>query len=507
MTNRSVKMRQIIVVGGGAGGLELVTRLGDRLGARTRQPRAKIVLVDRAPTHIWKPLLHEVAAGSMDPFAHQLEYAAQARWHGFEFQQGELTGLDRANRVIRIGALTDEDGVVLMPARELRYDTLVIAIGSTTHFFGVPGAEEHAIALDTPEQAERFRRRMISQCMRAQYRRAVGSNEGEVVQEGMGTQADMDASPLVRSATDAIPETTPEVAFDTIPEPVGKDNPAAAAAATAATPVAYPKVRVAIIGGGATGVELSAELRNTAQVLAAYGLHDVDPAYDVAITLVEAGPRLLPALPERLSAETSKLLTRLGVTVMTGARVEAIEAGGLRLPGGALLPADLIVWAAGIRAPAILGQLDGLATNRLGQLLVRESLQTEADEAIFAIGDCASCPWFGTAKTVPPRAQAAHQQASFLFEALLRQMDDQPLQAFRYRDFGSLVSLGRFSAVGSLMGGLIGGSMFVEGLFARFMYTSLYRLHIAALHGYARMALDTVAHWLRRSTLPRVKLH
>ena len=451
-------MRRIVVVGGGAGGLELVTRLGDRLGARARQPRAEVVLVDRDPTHIWKPLLHEVAAGSMDPFTHQLEYAAQARWHGFEFQQGELVGLDRAQRMIRIGPLSDEDGAALLPARELQYDTLVIAIGSTTHFFDVPGAEEHAIALDTPEQAERFRRRMISQCIRAQYRRASGAAGGPLDVPAGGARED-------------------------------------------------PKVSVAIVGGGATGVELSAELRNTAQVLAAYGLHDVDPAYDISITLVEAGPRLLPALPERLSAETSKLLTKLGVTVMTGARVESIESGGLRLPDGVLLAADLIVWAAGIKAPAILAQLDGLATNRLGQLLVRESLQTEADDAVFALGDCASCPWSGTAKTVPPRAQAAHQQANFLFEALLRQMDGQPLQAFRYRDFGSLVSLGRFSAVGSLMGGLIGGSMFIEGLFARFMYTSLYRLHIAALHGYARMALDTIAHWLRRSTMPRVKLH
>jgi NADH dehydrogenase len=443
-------MRRIVVVGGGAGGLELVTRLGDRLGARTRQPRAEIILVDRHPTHIWKPLLHEVAAGSMDPFTHQLEYAAQARWHGFEFMQGELAGLDRASRVIRISALNDEDGTPLLPAREVRYDTLVIAIGSTTNFFGVPGAEAHAIALDTPEQADRFRRRMISQCIRAQYRRASGAES----------------------------------------ERVGR-----------------PEVSVAIIGGGATGVELSAELRNTAQVLAAYGLHDVDPAYDVSITLVEAGSRVLSALPERLSEETGKLLTKLGVTVMTSARVESIEAGGVRLPDGVLLPADLIVWAAGIRAPAILGQLDDLGTNRLGQLLVRASLQTEIDDAVFALGDCASCPWFGTTKTVPPRAQAAHQQASFLFEALLRQMDGQPLKAFHYRDFGSLVSLGRFSAVGNLMGGLIGGSMFIEGLFARFMYTSLYRLHIAALHGYARMALDTVAHWLRRSTMPRVKLH
>jgi NADH dehydrogenase len=502
-------MRRIIVVGGGAGGLELVTRLGDRLGARAKQPRAEIVLVDRDPTHIWKPLLHEVAAGSMDPFTHQLEYAAQARWHGFEFQQGELTGLDRVNRVIRIGALTDEDGAALLPARELRYDTLVIAIGSTTHFFGVPGAEDHAIALDTPEQAERFRRRMISQCIRAQYRRASGAADGEVVRDAARDVARVAVSDM---ASGTAPNTVPNTAQDTAPVVISDSVPDIApdTAPNVAPIVAaggYPKVSVAIIGGGATGVELSAELRNTAQVLAAYGLHDVDPAYDVSITLVEAGARLLPALPERLSEETRKLLTKLGVTVMTGARVESVEAGGLRLPGGILLPADLIVWAAGIRAPAILGQLDGLATNRLGQLLVRESLQTEADDAIFALGDCASCPWAGTDKTVPPRAQAAHQQASFLFEALLRQMDGQPLGVFRYRDFGSLVSLGRFSAVGSLMGGLIGGSMFVEGLFARFMYTSLYRLHIAALHGYARMALDTIAHWLRRSTMPRVKLH
>jgi NADH:ubiquinone reductase (H+-translocating) len=493
-------MKRIVVVGGGAGGLELVTRLGDRLGARARQPRAEIVLVDRDPTHIWKPLLHEVAAGSMDPFTHQLEYAAQARWHGFEFQQGELTGLDRANRMIRIGPLTDEDGEALLPARELRYDTLVIAIGSTTHFFGVPGAAEHAIALDTPEQAERFRRRMISQCIRAQYRRASGAAGDPLDAPSGGVREDPG---LRQSGPDGPHERAPEglregyVARDTM----ARDGVAVLPAG------GHPKVSIAIVGGGATGVELSAELRNTAQVLAAYGLHDVDPAYDISITLVEAGPRLLPALPERLSAETSKLLTKLGVTVMTGARVESVEAGGLRLPEGALLRADLIVWAAGIKAPAILGQLDGLAINRLGQLLVRESLQTEADEAIFALGDCASCPWFGTAKTVPPRAQAAHQQANFLFEALLRQMDGQPLQAFRYRDLGSLVSLGRFSAVGSLMGGLIGGSMFIEGLFARFMYTSLYRLHIAALHGYARMALDTIAHWLRRSTMPRVKLH
>ncbi|RKP47472.1 NAD(P)/FAD-dependent oxidoreductase [Trinickia fusca] len=449
-------MHRFIVVGGGAGGLELATRLGDRYGPRRNKgnARALVTLVDRYPTHIWKPLLHEVAAGSMDPFTQELEYAAQARWHGFEFQQGELTGVDRTAKRITLGPVIDDDGAELLPERELEYDTLVIAIGSTTHFFGVQGAAEHSIALDTVEQAERFRKRLIAACMRAEHQ------QPEAVENGPGAS----------------------------PEP-------------------EPRIQVAIVGGGATGVELSAELRNTAQVLSAYGLHKLDPRYDIGIVLIEAGPRILPALQERVSSATSELLSKLGVKQMIGETVAEVAPGTVRTASGKAVRADLCVWAAGIKAPTVLGKLDGLSVTRLGQLSVRRTLQTELDDNIFALGDCAACPWPGNERNVPPRAQAAHQQASFLLKALACRLEGKPLPEFTYRDFGSLVSLGHFSAVGNLMGGLIGGSMLVEGLFARFMYMSLYRLHIAALHGYPRMMLDTVAHWLRRTTLPRVKLH
>jgi NADH:ubiquinone reductase (H+-translocating) len=223
--------------------------------------------------------------------------------------------------------------------------------------------------------------------------------------------------------------------------------------------------------------------------------------------LIEAGPRILPALQERVSTATAELLTKLGVKLMIGETVAEVAPGIIRTASGHTVRADLTVWAAGIKAPPILSQLDGLPVNRLGQLVVRRTLQTEIDDNIFALGDCAACPWPGNERNVPPRAQAAHQQASFLLKALAARLENQPLPEFTYRDFGSLVSLGHFSAVGNLMGGVIGGNMLIEGLFARFMYMSLYRLHIAALHGYARMVLDTFAHWLRRSTLPRVKLH
>ncbi|MFX1764211.1 NAD(P)/FAD-dependent oxidoreductase [Paraburkholderia sp. A1RI-2L] len=448
-------MHRFIVVGGGAGGLELATRLGDRYGetrAKRGKPRASVTLVDRNPTHIWKPLLHEVAAGSMDPFTQELEYAAQARWHGFEFQQGELVGLDRAARRITLGAVQDEDGGEMLPERVLEYDTLVLAIGSTTHFFGVQGAAENSIALDTVAQAERFRKRLIAACMRAEHQE---------------------------------------------PEPVTRDHEGNE----------VPRVQVAIVGAGATGVELSAELRNTAQVLSAYGLHKLDPSHDVGIVLIESGPRILPALAERVSSATAELLRKLGVRIMTAERVTEVAPGVIRTASGKSVRADLTVWAAGIKAPAVLAQLDGLPVNKLGQLSVRRTLQTEVDDNVFALGDCAACEWPGNERGVPPRAQAAHQQASFLFKSMGERLAGKPLPEFTYRDFGSLVSLGHFSAVGNLMGGLIGGSMLIEGLFARFMYMSLYRLHIAALHGYARMVLDTLAHWLRRTTLPRVKLH
>ena len=440
----------IVIVGGGAGGLELATRLGDRFRKRTD---VRVTLIDRGSTHIWKPLLHEVAAGSMDPYTHQLAYAAQASWHGFDFQQGELSGLDRAAHLVHLSALIDADGVEILPARSLPYHTLVIAVGSVTNFFGVPGAEQYALPLDTPEQAERFRRRLISACMRAEHK------------------VDETAHAQVDSGTQEV------------------------------------RVSVAIIGAGATGVELSAELRNTAQVLSAYGLHRMDPRHDIRINLIEAGERVLPALPNRVSDGIVELLAKLDIDVLIPERVTEVGEHSVTTASGRRIPSDLTVWAAGIKAPAITASLDGLPLNRSGQIDVSLSLQTPIDPDIFAFGDCANCAWKGVGGSVPPRAQVAHQQAEFLVKALTRRLEGRPLGEFQFRDLGSLVSLGRLSAVGNLMGGLIGGNVLIEGLLARYMYASLYRMHVQALHGFWGMLLDTAGHWLRSKTTPRVKLH
>jgi NADH dehydrogenase len=433
---------RIVVVGGGAGGLELATRLGDQLG---RRDQACITLVDRSRTHVWKPLLHEIAAGSMDQGVHELDYLAQAHWHHFGYRIGEMIGLDRSRREIQIAAHLDEEGREVTPRRIESYDTLVIAAGSQSNDFGTPGVREHAISLDTPDAARRFHTRLVNACIRAQAQTA---------------------------------------------------------------PLRSGQLHVAIIGAGATGIELAAELHYATRELVAYGLDRIDPNKDIRLILIEAADRILPALPQRLSAAAATLLMKLGVQQRTSARVSEVTSQGVGLASGEFIPAELVVWSAGVKCADFMRDLDGLETNRINQLVVTETLQTSRDPNIFALGDCAACPWLGRAGVnVPPRAQAAHQQASHLARQMRRRLRGHPLQPWRYRDFGSLVSLGEYSTVGNLMGRLVGGNLWVEGLFARLMYRSLYKMHELALHGMAKVLLDTTARLINRRTEPHVKLH
>ena len=431
---------RIVIVGGGAGGLELATKLGNSLGKRKQ---VEITLVDKSPTHVWKPLLHQIAAGTSGMLEHELEYLAQAHWHHFRFLLGQMVGLDRAQKTISLAPVLDDRELEISAGRTVHYDTLVLCVGSLANDFGTPGAKEHAIALETQYDAAKFHRRLINAFIRAHSR----------------------------------------------------------------SPGASHKLDIAIIGAGATGVELAAELHYTTRQLAAYGLDQVMPDRDVRLTLIEAAPRVLPALPERLSEATLTQLEKLNVQVFCGDPVVKVSIDRVDTKSGRQIPADLVVWAAGIKAPDFLANIDGLETARNNQLIVKPTLQTTRDDNIFAFGDCAACPWPEKQSNVPPRAQAAHQQSALLVDSLQRRLRGEPLKEYRYRDFGSLVSLGEYSTVGNLMGSLSGGSILIEGLFARFMYISLYKLHLLALHGVGKVALDTVARLIARRTQPQIKLH
>ena len=443
------KEYRIVIVGGGAGGLELATKLGDRFGSqKSASKKVSIILVDKNRTHLWKPKLHEVAAGSMDLADQELDYIAQAHWHHFSFRLGELTGIDREKRQIQVAPFYDDSGELVTPQQTIDYDILIISIGSLTNDIGTPGVEKYAQRLESLLDAKRFHLRLINACLRAQVQ---------------------------------------------------------------TEPLAPHQLQVVIIGAGATGVELAAELHRTTRAIISFGMDRVDPEKDLKVILIEAAPRILPALSTRISTAAEKLLEDLGVEVMTSAKVREIQADRVCLSNGVEIPAELIVWAAGVKAPDFLNGIGGLESNQANQLLVLPTLQTTRDPHIFAIGDCAACPWpeanNGKGGIVPPRAQAAHQQSSHLYSQIQQIIENKPLKPYQYRDFGSLVSLGEYSSVGSMMGGLIGGSLMVEGLFAKLMYISLYKLHQLALHGWVKVFLDTISRLIHRRTHSIVKLH
>ncbi|MES2260044.1 MAG: NAD(P)/FAD-dependent oxidoreductase [Pseudomonadota bacterium] len=428
-------MQTIVIVGGGAGGLELATRLGKTMG---RSGRAQVILVDRSPTHFWKPLLHTVASGKRDPQVFQLAYSAQAAEHGFSFIHAEMRSVDRELRTIELAPCVAADMGDAPPLRKVGYTTLVLALGAVTNFYGVPGAADHVYTLDSVREAKSFNRHFVHACVQASTR--------------------------------------------------GPDA----------------KVDVLIVGGGATGVELAAELGYSARALAKYKVHTLDPERDVRITILERGAMLLPHLPAEQSQRAEAYLKQRGIGVSTNTVVNRVTADSVHVGDGEVRPASLTVWAAGVEGPAICTTLD-LPLNRMKQITVTPSLQSVGDPNVYAIGDCAAyvCPVKGA---VPPRAQVAHQQAMFLAAALSRR-EGKPLPEFRYRDYGSLVSLGPVAAVGVLLGTSTGRQYGVSGAMANLLYGMMYQKHLMALHGFVRGASVALADWLRKRLNPPVKLH
>ena len=436
-------MQRIVIIGGGAGGLALATQLGKRLG---KKKLADITLVDVARTHVWKPLLHQLAAGSFDTHAEEIEYLAQARWNYFKFRLGSLNGIDRTLKTVQLAASHDDSGREITPAQSLSYDTLVIAVGSQTNDFGTPGAAEHTIKLDSPHAAKHFNERLVNACIRAQ----------------------------------------------TVPRAEGSGL-----------------LTVTIVGGGATGVELAAELHAAARILGSYGFENINPEKDLKIVLVEAGPRLLVQLPERLGHAAERELRKLAFDVYTNEKVVEVTESSLKMASGKVIQSTLAVWAAGVKAADFLKSVAGaepLEVNKLNQLVVNGNLQSSRDSSIYAFGDCAACvqpdgTW------VPPRAQAAYQQAMYLARELSHLVAGQPVKPFVYTDQGSLVSLAEYSSVGSLMGSLSQGSFFIEGQIAKLMYWALHKQHQLALGGVRKTALITLSEMIDRAHRPRIKLH
>ena len=272
----------ILVLGGGAGGLELVVRLARKF---KRDPDVTVTLVDKNPTHIWKPLFHEVATGSMNSSHDETSYRMLARKYKFRFVLGEAVNVALEDKSVTLGPLLDDAGDETTPGRDLSYDWLVVSIGSLSNDFGIEGVRSYSKQLDSREQAERFHKTFASLLQRADH----------------SSNADAGMS-------------------------------------------------VVIVGGGATGVELAADMHNVVSRLQEYGLENLSQE-NLSVSLIEAAPELLPRLPERIGKSVNAELKRIGVAVHTDTRVSAVEADAVVTADGERVPSDLSVWAAGVRAP------------------------------------------------------------------------------------------------------------------------------------------------------------
>ena len=425
------KLHHIVIVGGGAGGLELATQLGENFGKKNK---AKITLVDQNLTHIWKPLLHEIAAGSLNPHEEQTNYFAHAEKHHYEFVLGTLTGVNKEQKHIYLTPpqLSKES---LPEPQVLDYDTLILAIGSISNDFNTPGVRENCHFLDSRKQADVFQQDLLHLYIEAQHQ------------------------PVERA------------------------------------------LHIGIVGAGATGVELAAELVEATKNFYHYGLKKIHPR-QVKITLIEASERILPALTEKTATHSAKQLEEMGINILTKHRVEKIDADNIYFSNGDILQSNITVWAAGVKAPKVLENFTDFERDNINRLMVYATLQTYSDPNVFAFGDCARCQLDARQPPLAPRAQVASQQASFLVDAMAARLNKKPQPMFVFNDKGSLVSLSRHKAVGELL-----GDVSVQGYLAKTMYVSLYRLHQANIHGYTQAAMLTMKDLLTKRVRPKIKLY
>jgi NADH:ubiquinone reductase (H+-translocating) len=430
------KRHRVVVVGGGAGGVELAVRLPRHAGSTTDE----VVLVDKESSHLWKPRLHEVAAGLMSPGEDQVGYLALAQAHGFRFHYGGLAGLDSSARTVRLAAVEDSaSGEAVLNPRELDYDDLVLAFGSQVNDFGVEGVIEYCHMLDSAAQASAFNRGFLNAAMQI----AEGQRE---------------------------------------------------------------HLAVGIVGAGATGVELAAELRNAASAMERYG--GLGAANRLDITIVDMANRVLAGADLRTSAYAAYRLNAMGVKIKLNQAVSRVTADGLHLKDGEIIPCDLKVWASGITGQPIVNSLAGLQISRQNRIITDPRLACIGVEHIYALGDCAAVPDAHGASALPATAQVAHQQASYLADALARRRRGKQVRPFIYRPRGSLVSLGQSGAAGEFPALRHGRpALLARGLIPKLLYASLQLLHRAAMYGWTRALALAMSDRLRRIAVPPVKLH
>jgi len=390
------KAHRVLILGGGFGGLRAAQKL--------KRAPVQITLIDRRNFHLFQPLMYQVATGSLSPG----EIAAPLRsvlrnQKNAEVLLGEAADIDPVN-----SRVTMTDGA------EFEYDSLIVATGSKTSYYGNDSWRDFAPSLKSIEEATAIRHKIL-------------------------------------------------LAFE-----------CAERAATAEEVKAW--LTFVIVGAGATGLELAGALAEIANETLKHDFRRIDPTQS-RILLVEGGPRILPSFPEDLSTRAERLVSRLGVEILKGVKVTEIDDNGVTLErhgGSERLAAKTVLWAGGVTTNEFgrkLAERVQAQTDRSGRIPVTPQLTLAKYPNIFVVGDLALVQGKND-KTLPGVAQVAMQGGAYAANVIRARLEKRPEPPpFHYFDKGDLAVIGRAAAVANIFGlHLSGLPAWLVWLFIHLMY-------------------------------------
>ena len=377
--------RRLLILGGGFAGLDVARSIGQSRRAREHWDT---LVVDKENFFQFNPLLPAVAVGAVETRHIVYPLRSMARHRRIRFQKNKATEIDLVNRRVRLHNNLVEP-----------FDALVIALGSVTNYYGVPGAAEHTRPFKTVVDAMSLRARVIE----------------------LFEMAEQASSPAQRQRL----------------------------------------LSFAIVGGGVTGVEVAAELIEMARETLLPKYPSLRTS-DLTVTILEGGDRVVPTARPEHSAYVERHLTRRGVTVRLHAMVTRVEPKRIHLSDGSAFDAFTILWTAGVHPPDVVRALP-VRHAKDGRVLVDEHLRALAPdggpvEDVYVLGDCAASPR-PDGRFQPALSQTAVAMGSYLGRALVRRAAGKPAEPFRFREAGYIISLGQHSSVLELFGVPVSGRL------------------------------------------------
>jgi len=433
--------KNILILGAGFAGTYIAVHLSNKLNNNSG---ISIRLIDAKEYHLFKPMLHEVACGSVDASHIIQPIRIIKRKHDFDFIHGVIQSIDVNNQEVGVceecvhcsnsskclmQELELEKAVIDEPKR-LHYDYLVLALGGEPNYFGIAGAEKYTIPLHTLDDAVRIRERLV-----------------EIFRIALKVSDDRTRQALLTFA---------------------------------------------VIGAGATGVELVAEMHDFIyDVLLEHGSQRIR-GDEIKIVLIEAANRILPGVDEKVVKTVEEKLRDKNIEVITGAPVTQVTKDSVKI-GDRVIPTYTKIWTAGVKANALSVDLP-FEKDKAGRIKVNQYLQVPGHPNVYAVGDNSFFENPKTSRPLPATGQVAIQEAQAVVKNILNTIKGKEKKPFQFMQLGFAVTYGERTAAASILGALK-----LEGLFGWFMWKFTYFKHLMSI----RPKLKTALEWLFDITYDR----